>query len=177
MNCTISKCKILGVWNGACKGGVVNSEHFVLWTGWTISLKFVCYILASLFFKSKGEPLWNLYFNFKNFKKFQFQKFQKFFLSIQKLFSFLRKLKFKILDIQISWRHQMPKYKTRNMFYWIVKHSLLMKFGQFMSYYKRKLVPGLVVFAKNKGQLLLENEFFEAKFDQISLHTSSDSFL
>ena len=34
----------------------------------------------------------------------------------------------------------MPKHKTRNTFYWITweVNSLLMKFGQFMSYYKRK---------------------------------------
>ena len=48
-----------------------------------------------------------------------------------------------------------------------------MKFGQFMTYYKRKnatkkfyknsglkLVPGPFVFAKNQAQLLLENEIF-----------------
>ena len=57
------------------------------------------------------------------------------------------------------------------------KHSLLMTFGQFMSYYKRKissknsaktsawkLVPGPFVFAKNLAQLLLENEIFEASY-------------
>ena len=50
-----------------------------------------------------------------------------------------------------------------------------MKFDHFMSYFKRnnfrknstknvawKLVPGTFVFAKNKPQLLLENEIFEA---------------
>ena len=26
---------------------------------------------------------------------------------------------FRILDVQISWHHQMPKYKIRNIFYWI----------------------------------------------------------
>ena len=59
---------------------------------------------------------------------------------VQKLFSFSRKLKFRILDTSISW-HQMPKHKTRNGFYWIAwesKYSLLIKFGQFMWYYKRK---------------------------------------
>ena len=40
-----------------------------------------------------------------------------FFISLQKLFSFSRKAKFIILDIQISWRHQMLKYKTKNAFY------------------------------------------------------------
>ena len=42
-----------------------------------------------------------------------------FFISLQKLFLFLRKSNFSILDIQISWRHQMPKHKTRNTFYLI----------------------------------------------------------
>ena len=65
-----------------------------------------------------------------------------FFISLQKLFSFSRKSNFRILHIQISWRHQMAKGKARNTFYWITwegsKHSLLMKFGQVMSNYKRK---------------------------------------
>ena len=51
----------------------------------------------------------------------------------QKVFSFTRKSKFRILDIQILWRHQMRKCKTRNAFY-----SLSIEFGQFMSYYKTK---------------------------------------
>ena len=42
-----------------------------------------------------------------------------FFISLQKLFSFWRKSNFRILDFQISWRHQMPKHKTRNTFHWI----------------------------------------------------------
>ena len=40
-----------------------------------------------------------------------------FFISLQKLFSFSRKPKFKILDIKISQPHQMSKRKTRNTFY------------------------------------------------------------
>ena len=52
-----------------------------------------------------------------------------------------------------------------------------MKFGQFMSYYKRKiswkvftkaaawkLVPGPFVFAKNEAWLLLANKIFEASY-------------
>ena len=63
-----------------------------------------------------------------------------FFISLQKLFSFSRKSNFRILYIKISWRHRMPKHETRNTFYWITweVNSLLMKFGQFMSFYKRK---------------------------------------
>ena len=63
-----------------------------------------------------------------------------FFVSLQKLFSFSRKSNFRILDNQVSWRHQMPKHKTRNTFCWTTWEisSLLMKFGQFVSYYKRK---------------------------------------
>ena len=39
------------------------------------------------------------------------------------------------IDIQLSWGHQMPKHKTGNTTCWTTwsKHSLLMKFGQFMS--------------------------------------------
>ena len=55
-----------------------------------------------------------------------------FFIALQKLSLFSRKSNFRILHFQISWRYQMPKHKTRN------KHSLVMKFGQFMSYCKRK---------------------------------------
>ena len=57
----------------------------------------------------------------------------------------------------------MPKHKTRNAFYKFgSKYNLLMKFGQFISYYKIKklfkhltktatlnLVPGPFVFTKN----------------------------
>ena len=43
-----------------------------------------------------------------------------FFISLQKLFSFSRKSNFRIPDIQISWRHQIPKHKTRNAFSWII---------------------------------------------------------
>ena len=52
-----------------------------------------------------------------------------------------------------------------------------MKFGQFMSYYKRKklskhfaktatwkLVPGPFVFTKDKAKPLLENEIYEASY-------------
>ena len=60
---------------------------------------------ASLFFKSKGEHLWNkektVLFYFKS--SFRSRENQ-----------ILR-----VLDIQISWRHQMPKHKTRKTFYWI----------------------------------------------------------
>ena len=38
-----------------------------------------------------------------------------FFILLQKVLSFSRKSKFKILDIQISC-HQMPKHETRNTF-------------------------------------------------------------
>ena len=40
-----------------------------------------------------------------------------FFISLQKLFLFLRKSDFRILDTQISLRHPMPKHKTRKTFY------------------------------------------------------------
>ena len=43
------------------------------------------------------------------------------FISLQKLFSLLRKLNFRIMHFQISWRHQMLRDKTRNTFYWITR--------------------------------------------------------
>ena len=42
-----------------------------------------------------------------------------FFISLQKLFSLWKKSNFRILDIQVSWRHQMSKHKISNTFYWI----------------------------------------------------------
>ena len=83
-----------------------------------------------------------------------------FFISLQKLFSFSRRPKFRTLDIQF---HDVIKCLMKK-FYWITweENSLLMKFGQYISYYKRnnfikkfyktttwKLVPGPFVFAKN----------------------------
>ena len=44
-------------------------------------------------------------------------KLGKLFFSLQKLFSFLRKSKFRILDIQMSCRYQMAKHEIRNTFY------------------------------------------------------------
>ena len=60
---------------------------------------------------------------------------------------------------QILSRHQMPKHKTRNTLHWITweVNSLLMKFGQFMSYYKRK-------------------KFIKKFFKNCSVKTSSRSF-
>ena len=40
-----------------------------------------------------------------------------FFISLQNLFSFLRKSNFRILHFEISWHHQIPKHKTRNTFH------------------------------------------------------------
>ena len=40
-------------------------------------------------------------------------------LGLQKLFLFSRKSNFRILGMQISRFHQMPKHKARNTFYWI----------------------------------------------------------
>ena len=102
------------------------------------------------------------------------------FISLQKLFSFSRKSDIRILDIQISWRHQMPKNKTRNTFYWLMWeiNSPSMKFGQYMWHYNKKkkisifitktaiwkLVLSPFVFAKNNAQTLLENEMFETSY-------------
>ena len=63
------------------------------------------YIFASLFCMSEREHFWN--------------KKKKFFFSLQNFFLFLRQSDFNFSNIQMSWRHQMPKHKTRNIFYWI----------------------------------------------------------
>ena len=41
------------------------------------------------------------------------------FYFISKALLVLEIIKFNVLDIQISWRHQMPKHETRNTYYWI----------------------------------------------------------
>ena len=94
----------------------------------------ICYIFATLLFKSKREYL---------------KLGKMFFVSLWNLFSFSRKSMFRILNIQILSHHQMPKQKTRNAFYWInwKMNSLLMKFGQLMSYQKIKNV--IKIFYKN----------------------------
>ena len=115
-------------------------------------------------------------------------------ISFQKIFSFLRKSNFRILDIQISWRHQMSKHKTRNTFYWITWEVSIVCYWNLaslchiskennssensMKITAWKLVPGLFVFAKNSAKPLLETEIANlSKFIQISLQTSLDSFL
>ena len=69
-----------------------------------------------------------------------------FFISLQKLLSFSRKSGFRILDIQISWRHQMPNHKTKYILLNNLrsKHILLMKFGQFVLYYKTKIYQKII---------------------------------
>ena len=42
-----------------------------------------------------------------------------FFIWLQNLFPFSRKSKFRTLDIQILWCHQMPNHKKRDTFNWI----------------------------------------------------------
>ena len=64
----------------------------------------VCYIFASLFSRLKESTC-------KTWKNV--------FFLLQKVFLFVRKSNLRILVIQILWRHQMPKYKTRNTFCWI----------------------------------------------------------
>ena len=63
----------------------------------------------------------------------------------------LEKIEFRILHFQISWRHQMLKHKTRNKFHWMALKvtSLLMKFAQFMSHYKKKKL--IKKFCRNCG--------------------------
>ena len=93
----------------------------------------VRYIFASLLFESKGMHLWN--------KK-------KFFISLQKLFSLSIELNFRILDTQILWCHQMPKYKTRNTFYWMTwEVNIICKFVSLFHIRKEKNI--IKKFCKN----------------------------
>ena len=61
-----------------------------------------------------------------------------FFVSLQKLFSFTRKSNFRTLNIEISWNAWNKKFILLSNLW--SKHSRLMKFGQFMSYYKSKKI-------------------------------------
>ena len=84
----------------------------------------VCYVLASLFCMSKREHSWNkekcFLFHFEN--------------------SFRSWDNFNFSDIQMTWRHQMPKHETQNTLHILgTKHVLVMKFGQFMWYCKIKV--------------------------------------
>ena len=51
--------------------------------------------------------------------------------------------KIKILTIQISWRHQMPKHKTRNILYWITcdVNTVLKTSSRHFCIYKKKIHP------------------------------------
>ena len=87
------------------------------------------------------------------------------FYFILKAFLFSRKSNFRILDIQISWRHQMPNHQTGNTFYWItweVKGICKWNLASLCHITKEKnstknstktatwkLAPGPFVFAKN----------------------------
>ena len=129
------------------------------------------------------------------------------FVSLQKLFSFTKTSKFRILNIQISWSHEMPKHKNKEHILLNnlgSKHGLLMEFGQFMSHHKRKkfakkfykncnlktsprsfyVCKELNTTSSGKwnlwSKLLIYIRYIIAKlsrFVQISMQTSSHSFL
>ena len=86
----------------------------------------VRYIYAILFYESEREHLSNQ---------------EKSFCFSSKVPFFLKKIKFQKFRVSNSMTSRMLKHKTRNTFYLISyfgsKHSLLMKFGQFMSCSKR----------------------------------------
>ena len=88
-----------------------------------------------------------------------------------------------ILDIQISWRHQIPQHKTRNTFYWITweANTVLIKFGQFISYCKflQRIEHNLYWTMKFLKQTIYIRYVIEklSKFVQISTLTTPDSFL
>ena len=68
----------------------------------------VCYIFASLFFKSKREHLWNKEEHFLFHLESSFHSWDNQISTFQ-------------IYIQMSWRHQMsPKHETRNTFNYII---------------------------------------------------------
>ena len=81
---------------------LINSFSCFFWKRLESCIRF---IFASLLFKYAGEHLW--------------KKEKRFFYFILKALFINKKINFRISDIQIPWRHQMPKHKTRNTFYWI----------------------------------------------------------
>ena len=106
-----------------------------------------CFVIAiSILFKTSFLYIFAALFYFFFFLFFVFIRVWKkapvnleniFFISRQRFFS-LRISTFRNLDTEISWCHQIPEHKKRDTIYWLswVKHSLLMKLGQFISYYK-----------------------------------------
>ena len=85
-----------------------------------------------------------------------------FFVSLRKLFSFLRKSNINFLDIQTSWRYQLPNHETPNTYYWITwEVDTIWEWNlailQNETFYQKgllknmagKLVPGPFQFSKN----------------------------
>ena len=136
----------------------------------------------------KYVQLWNLQVVSATFLLFCFVSLNKttcetrkmFFIPLQKLFLFLRKSKFRILQIQISWHHQIPKYKERKTFYWITwKVNTICQWNLARLYHITKEKKFIKKFCKNcdlktssrpfcvckeLAQPLLENEIFEASY-------------
>ena len=127
-----------------------------------------------------------------------------FFISLEKVFSFSRKSNFKIQHFRILWRHQMPNHKTRNILQNNLgsKHSLLLKFGQFVILQEKKFHQKFLQKLRPENQFhallrlqRIKNNFYWtmkflkqatfiryviaklSKFVQISTLTSSDSVL
>ena len=126
---------------------------------WMHSLKgCVRYIFASLFLKQR----------------------KKIFISLQKLFLSSRKSNFRILSIQISWRHQMLKHETRNRLYWttwevntickwnlaslcyITKEKKIIK--KFFKNCDWKTRPRPFCDCKKLGITSIQNDIFEARY-------------
>ena len=102
------------------------------------------------------------------------------FISLQKLFSFSRKSNFRILDILVSLRHQVPKHKTRNTFFWLtweITQSVNEIWPVHVISQKKKIyqkIPQKICDAKTSSRpfwackklstTLLENDNFEASY-------------
>ena len=122
-------CKGL-VW----KSSIVPSNQVIQWTRWyskRILIKNYSVPREFSWTENYKPYVYCLKYNdtttvFTSFLLLSFQawkralvKFEKkIFVSLQKLFSFSKKSRFRILAIQILWRHQMSNHKARNPFYW-----------------------------------------------------------
>ena len=132
-------------------------------------LRQTCNVFAFAFIKVVFAAF--LLLCFSGLRESPCETWKTFFISLQMLASFSKKSNFRTWDILISWRRQMLKYRIRTTFYWITwdlgrKHSLLMKFGQFMSYHERKKL------LKNSKNLWPEN-LFHLFFIYKELNTNS----
>ena len=98
-----------------CQSGSEKNHVLVSMWLWTTFQK--CFVTAiSLLFKFCVRCI---FATFLSLKESTCKTRKIFFIWLQNLFPFSRKSKFRTLDIQILWCHQMPNHKKRDTFNWI----------------------------------------------------------